>query len=318
MSYASDVRGEFARMPHHDICCARSELAAALLASGGISYRGRNRYSLSITATDAPVVRRYFAMLKQFWGVIGEIRTLSADKLNNQVRYQLMIPDDHALMLLEEFSLLDESALFGVRQLPRDEIVRFACCKKGFVRAAFLMCGAVNNPEKDYHWEIAAPTEHFATYIIDLMKYFEIPVKKTCRKAKYVVYLKKAESISNMLTLLGAGATVLSFENVRIKKEVSNQVNRQINCDQSNINRVVSASETQIQDILFIDSELGLDKLPKSLREIAEARVNNPATSLTGLGELFDPPLGKSCVNARLRKIADIAQRLRSGEDIKL
>ncbi|MBR6767856.1 MAG: DNA-binding protein WhiA [Clostridia bacterium] len=150
------------------------------------------------------------------------------------------------------------------------------------------------------------------------MNYFEIPVKNTCRKAKFMVYLKKAESISNMLTLLGAGSTVLTYENVRIKKEVSNQVNRQINCDQSNINRVVSASETQIQDILYIDSELGLNKLPKSLRDIAEVRLGNPATSLTGLGELFDPPLGKSCVNARLRKLTDIAQKLRSGEEVRL
>ena len=318
MSFASDVRGELARQPHHDICCARSELAAALLASGGISYRGRNRYSLSITATDAPVVRRYFAILKQFWGVIGQIRTLSADALNGLVRYQLIIPDESALMLLEELSLLDESALFGVRQLPREELVRFACCKKAFVRAAFLMCGAVNNPEKDYHWEISSPTEPFALFVIKLMNYFEIPVKNTCRKAKFMVYLKKAESISNMLTLLGAGSTVLTYENVRIKKEVSNQVNRQINCDQSNINRVVSASETQIQDILYIDSELGLNKLPKSLRDIAEVRLGNPATSLTGLGELFDPPLGKSCVNARLRKLTDIAQKLRSGEEVRL
>jgi len=318
MSYASDVRGELARLPHHDICCARSELAAALLASGGMSYRGRNRYSLSITATDAPVVRRYFAILKQFWGVTSQIRTISADALNGLVRYQLVIPDDSALMLLEELSLLDDSALFGVRQLPRDELVRFACCKKAFVRAAFLMCGAVNNPEKDYHWEISSPTEPFADFIKTLMNYFEIPVKSTCRKAKYMVYLKKAELISNMLKLLGAGATILSFENVRIKKEVSNQVNRQINCDQSNINRVVSASEAQIQDIHFIENKIGLKKLPQSLRDIAEARVNNPATSLSGLGELFDPPLGKSCVNARLRKLTDIAQRLRSGEDIKL
>ncbi len=317
MSYASDVRGELARLPHQDICCARSELAAALLASGGIAYRGRNRYSLSVTATDAPVVRRYFAMLKQFWGVIGQIRTLSADALNSMVRYQLIIPDESALMLLEEFALLDENALFGIRQLPDESIVKFACCKKAFVRGAFLMCGAVSNPEKDYHWEIPCPTDVFAGFVINLMKYFEIPVKSTCRKAKYVVYLKKAESISDMLTLLGASTTILTFENVRVKKEVSNQVNRQINCDQSNINRVVSASEAQIRDIELIASTLGWEKLPKALRDIAEARISNPATSLSGLGELFDPPLGKSCVNSRLRKITEIAQRLRSGEEIR-
>lgn len=318
MSFASDVRGELARMPHQDICCARSELVAALLASGGISYRGRNKYALSITAADAPVVRRYFAMLKQFWGIIGQISTISTDALNGQKRYRLEIPDENALELLGELGLLDANALFGVRHTPDAQTVRFACCKKSFVRAAFMMCGAVNNPEKDYHWEIAAPTDEFASFVIEMMKYFEIQVKKACRKAKYVVYLKKAEEISNMLTLLGAGSAVLIYENVRIKKDVSNHVNRQMNCDQSNINRVVDAAEAQIRDIQYIDHELGLKKLPKSLREMAEVRVNNPATSLSGLGELLNPPIGKSGVNARLRKIGEIAEKLRSGEEIDL
>jgi len=133
-----------------------------------------------------------------------------------------------------------------------------------------------------------------------------------------LVYLKKAEEISAMLTLLGASSSVLQLENVRIKKDVSNQVNRQMNCDSFNINRVMDAAEAQIRDIQFIDAEIGLDKLPKPLREIAEVRVNNAATSLSGLGELLNPPIGKSGVNARLRKITDIAQKLRSGEDTGL
>lgn len=318
MSFASDARGEIARDLCTQVCCARSELAAALLASGGISFRGINRFSLSLTAVDAAVVRRYFGLLKQFWGVTAQIRTLFTETLNGQTRYQLLIPEEDSLRLLEALGLLDSDALFGVRQMPREELVHYSCCRKSFVRGAFLMCGAVSNPEKEYHLEIAAPTEEFAQFVIDLIKYFEIPAKMTCRKAKYVVYLKRAEEICDMLTLLGASGSVLQLENVRIKKVVSNQVNRQMNCDNSNIDRTMDAAAAQIDDIHFLNEQIGLDKLPKQLREIAEVRVNNPATSLSGLGELMSPPLGKSGVNARLRKLSELARKLRSGEDTGL
>lgn len=318
MSFASDARGELARDLCTHICCARSELAAALLSSGGISYRGKDRYALSLTAIDAAVVRRYFGLLKQFWGVTSQIRTLFTETLNGQTRYQLIIPEEESLRLLEDLKLLDSSALFGVSQMPGRELVHYACCKKSFVKGAFLMCGAVSNPEKEYHIEIAAPTEEFAGFVIEMLNYFEIPAKMTCRKSKYVVYLKRSEEISDMLTLLGASASVLRLENVRIKKVVSNQVNRQMNCDSSNINRTMDAAEAQIQDIEYLDAEIGLEKLPKSLREVAEVRVNNPATSLSGLGELLSPPIGKSGVNARLRKLSELARKLRAGEDTGL
>lgn len=318
MSFASDARGELARAPCAQICCARSELAAALLASGGISYRGKDRYALSLTAADGAVIRRYFALLKQFWGVTAQIRTLYTESLSGQTRYQLVIPEENALPLLKETKLLDASALFGVRQVPDAQLVRHACCKKSFIKGAFLMCGAVSNPEKDYHLEIAAPTEEFAEFVINLMIFFEIPAKKTCRKAKYVVYLKRAEEISEMLTLVGANRSVLQMENVRVKKVVSNQVNRQMNCDSSNINRTMDAAAAQIQEIRYLEAEIGLDKLPKTLREIAEVRVNNPSASLSALGELLSQPIGKSGVNARLRKLSELARRLRSGEDTGL
>lgn len=318
MSFATDARGELARKLCTDIRCARSELAAALLSSGGISFRGINRYSLSLTAADGAVVRRYFALLKQFWGITAQIRTLYTESLNGQKRYQLMIPEEDSLRLLEETMLLDDEALFGVRQMPRPELVQDARCRKSFVKGAFLMCGAVSNPDKEYHLEIAAPTEEFAQFVIEMMNYFEIPAKMTCRKAKYVVYLKRAEEISSMLTLLGASNSMLHLENVRIKKDVSNQVNRQMNCDAFNINRTMNAAEAQIQDIQYLEEQIGLDKLPLPLREIAEVRVNNPETSLSGLGELLNPPIGKSGVNGRLRRLSELARKLRAGEDTGL
>ena len=318
MSFASDVRGELARVPCEDACCARSELASALLTSGGIAWRGRDRYAVSFTAADAATVRRSFGLLKRFYGIVGQIRTLEGDALNGQIRYQLAVPEDDAARLLEALGLLDAGALFGVRHVPPEETVRFACCKKAFVRAAFLMCGAISNPEKGYHMEIAAPTEALAHFIEEQLTYFEINVKIVRRKSKYVAYLKRAEDIADMLTLLGAAGARMAFENVRVKKEVSNRVNRQLNCDSSNINRVMSAAEAQIEDIRTIDREIGLDRLPRTLKEMAEVRANNPETALAELGELLEPPIGKSGVNARLRRLADIAEKLRSGEEIKL
>ena len=318
MSFASDVRGELARTPMEDACCARSELTAALLCAGGITWRGRKRYAVTLTASEASTVRRYFAMLKRFYGIIGQIRALSGDTLNNQTRYQLVIPEEEAYGLLQALELLEEGALFDLRTLPVDETVRYSCCKKAFVRAAFTLCGAISHPDRDYHIEIAAPNEALSGFIVQQLNAFEIEARVSPRKAKYVVYLKRAEDISDMLSLLGAAKAMMAFENVRVKKEVSNRVNRQLNCDNSNINRSMNAAEAQIRDIRYIDSELGLDKLPRTLRDMAYTRANNPEMPLAELGELMDPPLGKSGVNARLRRISAIAEKLRCGDEIRL
>lgn len=316
MSFSTDVRGELARVRTEDICCAKSELASALLASGGIAWRGAERYAVSITATDAATVRRYFSMLKRHWGIAGEIRVLNGDPLNGLTRYRLVVEEADAGELLRTLGLLEKPGPFGIRQTPPEAITGYACCKKAFVRAAFLMSGEVSNPEKSYHIEIAAPTEVFAQRVAACLAYFEIDSSVTQRRGKPVVYIKRAEGISEMLSLLGAGAAVLALENIRIQKQVSNHVNRQMNFDQSNINRTVDAAGAVIEDIQYIDAELGLDKLPKSLREMAFARANNPETPLSALGELMEPPLGKSGVNARLRRLTDIADKLRAGEEV--
>ena len=318
MSFASDVRGELARTPMEDACCARSELTAALLCGQGIAWRGRERYAVTFTASEAPAVRRYFAMLKRFYGIIGQIRAISGDTLNNTTRYQLVVPEAEALGLLRALELLEEGALFGLRTLPTAQTVRYSCCKKSFLRAAFTMCGGVSHPDRDYHIEIALPSEALAQFILEQLAAFDIGAKVSTRKQKFVVYLKRAEDISDMLSLLGASKAMMAFENVRVKKEVSNRVNRQLNCDNSNINRSMNAAEAQIRDIRYIDSELGLDKLPRTLKDMAYIRANNPEMPLAELGELMDPPLGKSGVNARLRRIAVIADKLRCGDDIKL
>ena len=321
MSFASNVRAELARDLCGDACCARAELAAALLASGGVSFRfgrGEMCYALSITTPEAAVVRHYFQLLKRHFKVTAQIRTLRSESLKGLTRYQLVIPEENSMHLLQEAGLYDPEAPFGLRTVPPEALVNYACCKKTFLKSAFMVSGGMSNPEIAYHIEIAAPSEDFADYVIKNLNYYEIGAKKTCRKAKFVVYLKKSDDVSDMLTLMGASQSVLTLQNVRIKKDVSNRVNRQLNCDSSNINRTMNTALSQIADIRYIDEEIGLDKLPAPLREIAEARMNNAATSLSGLGEMLDKPIGKSGVNARLRKISEIAQKLRCGENLEL
>ena len=303
-----------------DKCCSRAELAAALLASGGISYRfgGEPRYALSVTTAEAAVVRHYFQLLKHHFGVTAQIRTLRSDSLKGLTRYQLVIPEEHSAMLMEETGLYDPDSPFGIAQTPPEKLTSFACCKKTFIKSAFMVCGGIANPEIEYHIEIAAPTEDFAKFVIDQLKYYEINAKKTCRKSKYVVCLRKGDEVSDKRSLMGGASAVLEMQNGRIKKDVSNRVNRQLNCDTSNINRVMETALTQIQDIRYIESELGLDKLPPQLKEMAEVRLGNPDTSRAGLGELLSKPIGKSGVNARLKKISDIANKLRSGDEIKI
>lgn len=320
MSFASNTRAELARELCTDGCCARAELAAALLASGGISVRfGREiGYALSITTAEAAVVRHYFQLLKRHFKISAQIRTLKSDSLNGMTRYQLVIPEEDSRALLADCGLYDPEVPFGLRAVPPESLVDYACCKKTFLKSAFMISGGMSNPELAYHIEIAAPTEDFADFVIKNLNYYEISAKKTCRKAKFVVYLKKSDDVSDMLTLMGASQAVLTLQNVRIKKDVSNRVNRQLNCDNSNINRTMNTALSQIADIRYIDAELGLDKLPALLREIAEVRVNNAASSLSALGEMLEKPLGKSGVNARLRKLTEIADKLRSGENLEL
>lgn len=318
MSFAADARGEIAHVECENRCCARSELCAALLASGGISFHGRNRYRLSLAATDATIVRRYFSMIKKYFDVTGELRVLKTEKLSGMTRYQLVLPEEESLRLLDEIKLLDAEGLFGLREKCAPEIVENDCCALAFLRAAFLFCGTTTNPEKAYHIEFSAPNEQFAQTVMELLRKFEVHAKKACRKAKEVVYLKGSEGISDVLTLLGAHNSMLALENIKITKGLRNQVNRQMNCDSSNITRSMLTAERQIADIQLIEEEIGLNKLPKSLRDIADARIANPETSLSGIGELMVPPLGKSGVNSRLRKLSEIANKLRTGEEIEL
>lgn len=184
--------------------------------------------------------------------------------------------------------------------------------RKAIVKGAFLGAGSVTDPNKQYHLEIIFEEKNNAEYILNICSEFAINLKLLESKNKFYLYIKDAEEISKFLALLGANRGVLAFEDVRITKEVKNNVNRLVNCETANLNKIVNASVSQVNDIKLIQRLKKFDELPDYLKEIALIRLENPDASLKLLGEMLDNPIGKSGVNHRLQKIHEIAEELRT------
>ena len=194
----------------------------------------------------------------------------------------------------------------------RNIVIQETCCKRAFIRGAFLASGSMSDPEKSYHFEIVCATREKAEQIQKIMKCFELDGKIVLRKKSFVVYLKEGSQIADVLNVMEAHVALMEFENVRILKDMRNTVNRKVNCETANINKTVSAAVKQIDDIRYIQETKGLDKLPEGLKDMALTRLTYPEASLKELGSLLTPPVGKSGVNHRLRKLSEMAEELRA------
>jgi hypothetical protein len=232
-------------------------------------------------------------------GHLQELRHLLAKKLFGE------LPED-------EFALRQfvDQRLSG----QQDQILQRSCCKRVFLRGAFLASGSISNPEKSYHFEIVCQQEEYARILRELLLEFELDAKIVLRKKYHVVYLKEGAQIVDALNIMGAYVSLMDLENVRIVRDLRGSVNRIVNCETANINKVVDASCRQVEDIKYIRSKMSLEELPPALREMAELRMEYPDSSLKELGELCDPPVGKSGVNHRLRKLSELAKKLGRGE----
>ena len=189
---------------------------------------------------------------------------------------------------------------------------------KGLIREAFMQSGSISDPEKFYHFEIVFTTFEEALQMKQLMESFSLDGKIVERKGHYVVYLKEGSQIADMLRIMEAPLALMEFENIRILKEMRNSINRQVNCEAANLGKTISAAVKQVEDIKYICSTVGLDNIPESLAETARKRLEYPEAALKELGELMDPPLGKSGVNHRLKKLSELAEDLRSRKEEKL
>ena len=186
---------------------------------------------------------------------------------------------------------------------------------RGLIRNAFLQSGSISDPEKFYHLEIVFTEYEEAVRIKQMMEIYGLGGKIATRKGHYVVYLKEGAQIADMLRVMEAHGALMEFENIRIVKEMRNSINRQVNCEAANLGKTISAAVKQVEDIKFICSKVGLENIPEGLAETAKKRLEYPEATLKELGELMDPPLGKSGINHRLKKLSELAEDLRSHKE---
>lgn len=306
MSFATDAKSEIMRAPCEQESAVRCEMNAAFLLAGSISFKGAGRYLLSMSSESAAVARYCFTQVRRLSEIKPEIQTVRSSQLGDHTRYRLELSESDSALLLDKLGLLDPAAFLGIRREPPTldgETERVA-----WLRGAFLATGWVAAPEKAYNVEFALSGEDHAEYTARLLNGMGIRAGVSPRKSQTVVYVKDFEGVSRLLALMGAFNAYMACENIRIVKQLHNGVNRQLNCDESNTDKTVRAAENQIRDINFLRKRGILQSLPRTLQQMAEARVNNPDANLTELGELLDPPIGKSGVNNRLRRLSQLAR----------
>lgn len=309
MTFSLDTKNELSKLELNDKCCQLVELAALVRMNGTISISFK-RVNLKFTTENASIARRIFSIIKTFYRTEVEVMVRRNRQLKKNNNYLIVINQaDISKKILEDVGFFKEEAMSQHYKMP-EELIENRCCKRSYIRGAFLGGASISNPEKAYHLEFVTNNEDFAEDLSDIINSFGLKSKVIARKENFVVYLKEAEQISDLLNIIGAHQALLKFEDIRVLKDVRNNINRIVNCETANLTKTIDASMRQIEHIEIINNKMGLNKLPENLRTVAEIRINNPDASLKEIGQMLDPPIGKSGVNHRFRKIEDIAKEL--------
>ncbi|PLT29034.1 DNA-binding protein WhiA [Peribacillus deserti] len=313
MSFASETKKELTTLEVKD-CCVNAELSALIRMNGSLSFSNK-KLVVDIQTENAAIARRIYTLLKKSFNVPVELLVRKKMKLKKNNVYIVRL-SHQAQEILQTLKIIGEG--FTIHRDISKELTAKKCCKRSYLRGAFLAGGSVNNPEtSSYHLEISSLYKEHNDELCELMNGFDLKAKTLERKKGYIVYLKEAEKIAEFLNIIGAHSALLRFEDVRIVRDMRNSVNRLVNCETANLNKTIGASLRQVENIKLIEQTIGLSVLPDKLREIAELRVAYQDVTLKELGEMVSGGnISKSGINHRLRKIDEIAEKLRSGEPI--
>ncbi|PGM56827.1 DNA-binding protein WhiA [Bacillus sp. AFS053548] len=315
MSFASETKKELTTIEIKD-CCSKSELSSLIRMNGSLSIANR-QFIIDVVTENAAIARRIYVLIKRVYDVGVELLVRKKMRLKKNNVYIVRIKEE-AKHILNDLYITGEGFTF-TNEIAK-ELIAKKCCKRSYLRGAFLAGGSVNNPEtSSYHLEIFSLYKEHTEEICRLMNEFGLNAKTLERRKGYITYLKEAEKITEFLNVVGAHSALLRFEDIRIVRDMRNSVNRLVNCETANLNKTISAAFRQIENIRYIQSSVGLDILPPKLREIAELRVAYEDVTLKELGEMVSSgAISKSGINHRLRKIDEIADKLRAGEPIKI
>lgn len=317
MSFSSEVKEELCRQLSRSRHCQLAEIAAILGFLGRIEGVG-DKQELNVHTENVTLARKYFTLIKKTFGINASIAVHQNAYLHKSRTCIVSISGEKQIIkVLTAMKWMNEEAEY-IRgsELVNGILVKNACCRRAFIRGAFLSSGSMSDPEKSYHFEIVCQDSDKAVQMRDMINTFDLDAKIVQRKKMFVVYLKEGAQIVDILNVMEAHVALMDLENVRILKEMRNSVNRQVNCETANINKTVNAAVKQVEDIKYIESTVGLDTLNDSLVEMARLRIQYPEAALKELGDMLNPPVGKSGVNHRLRKISSIADELKEKNNV--
>jgi hypothetical protein len=276
--------------------------------NGSVSVSSR-KVVLDISTENAAIARRIYSLLKKHYEVHVELLVRKKMRLKKNNVYIVRIPAG-VQEILSELKIVSEGFMFNLG-IDKD-IVRKPCCKRSYLRGAFLAGGSVNNPEgSSYHLEISSMYQEHCEALVDLANKFDLNARCIERKKGFIFYIKEGEKIIELLNIIGAHQALFKFEDVRIMRDMRNSVNRIVNCETANLNKTIGAAVRQIENIKLLQREVGLDSLPDKLKEVAEIRLQHPDMNLTEVGEMLGGKVSKSGVNHRLRKIDELAEKIR-------
>jgi DNA-binding protein WhiA len=307
MSFAAQTKKELTLVEANP-CCEKAELSALIRMNGTVQL-SRQRMMLDISTENAAIARRIYTLIKKQYQIHVELLVRKKMRLKKNNVYIVRIPDG-VEQLLSDLQIVSEGFQFTPGIKPT--IVKNACCRRAYLRGAFLAGGSVNNPEgSSYHLEIASMYEEHCKALCILANKFGLNARCIERKKGFVFYIKEGEKIIEFLNIIGAHQALFKFEDVRIMRDMRNSVNRIVNCETANLNKTIGAAVRQIENIRLLEKEVGLHNLPDRLREVAEVRIQHPDMNLTEVGEMLRGKVSKSGVNHRLRKIDEMAEKIR-------
>lgn len=295
MSFSSDVKNELGRQYSKSRHCQLAELAGIIELTGKLD---ESDFCLDIETDNPIVLEKYAVLMKKAFGFDISKKISREDTLR-------------ILAALKWISTKNEIHLPINEQRTNSILLQKTCCRRAFIRGSFLAAGSMSDPNKSYHFEIVCKSFEQANQLKEVMIGFGADAKIVERKGHQIVYIKEGAQIVDMLNVMEAYVSLMNLENVRILKEMRNSVNRQVNCETANINKTVNAAVRQVEDIELLDKHIGLDNLPDNLREMAYLRLEYQDAPLKDLGQYLDPPVGKSGVNHRLRKLSELADKYR-------
>lgn len=315
MSFSSEVKEELEKRIDTAKHCQIAEFAAFLGMGGVVSEASDGSLFIEFSTENEATLNKFNALLFKIFG-IKEEDILILSELKSGKGYLVRITNqDYIGNILMTMKWCDDKFEEIKPVFADSRIIQKECCKKAFIRGAFMAAGSISDPNKFYHYEIVCRFEEDAENLKDMLNFFNLDAKIIVRKNSFVVYLKEGNNITDTLNLMGAVVSQMNLFNVMILKGISNDINRKVNCETANLNKTIEAAVKQINDIEYIRDTVGLESLKDNLREIAYLRLDNPDMNLKDLGELLVPAVGKSGVNHRLRKICEIADDLRGRKE---